>query len=131
MKEYSENIQIIKIQTTEDGDVLLLTKDKSLLRAYTDKEGKITMKQLHDSRPNVKDVYKRQGQQCSYKWAPPKGTVTEADFISLDKITDSTGKAETNRTSIKRNQLLFYHRNPEQTVFDVVVAQQGLSLIHI
>lgn len=53
VKEYSENIQIIKIQTTEDGDVLLLTKDKSLLRAYTDAEGKITMKQLHDSRPNV------------------------------------------------------------------------------
>ena len=56
VKEYSENNQIIKIQTTEDGDVLLLTKDKSLLRAYTDKEGKITMKQLHDSRPNV-NVY--------------------------------------------------------------------------
>ena len=53
VKEYSENIQIIKVQTTEDGDVLLLTKDKSLLRAYTDAEGKITMKQLHDSRPNV------------------------------------------------------------------------------
>ena len=32
VKEYSENIQIIKIQTTEDGDVLLLTKDKSILR---------------------------------------------------------------------------------------------------
>ena len=53
MKQYSENIQIIKIQTTDDGDVLLLTKDKSLLRANTDKEGKITIKQLHDSRPNV------------------------------------------------------------------------------
>lgn len=53
VKEYSENIQIIKIQTTADGDVLLLTKDKSLLRAHTDKEGKITMKQLHDSRPNI------------------------------------------------------------------------------
>ena len=72
-------------------------------------------------------VRKGEGQQCSYKWAPPKGTVTEADFISLDKITDSTGKAEINRTSIKRNQLLFYHRNPEQTVFDVVVAQQGMN----
>ena len=72
-------------------------------------------------------IRKGEGQQCSYKWAPPKGTVTEADFISLDKITDSTGKAETNRTSIKRNQLLFYHRNPEQTVFDVVVAQQGMN----
>lgn len=29
VKEYSENIQIIKVQTTDDGDVLLLTKDKS------------------------------------------------------------------------------------------------------
>ncbi len=56
VKEYSENIQIIKIQTTDDGDVLLLTKDKSLLRANTDQNGKITMKQLHDSRPNV-NVY--------------------------------------------------------------------------
>lgn len=56
VKEYSENIQIIKIQTTEDGDVLLLTKDKSLLRAHTDPDGNITMEQLHDSRPNV-NVY--------------------------------------------------------------------------
>lgn len=56
VKEYSENIQIIKIQTTDDGDVLLLTKDKSLLRAYTDKDGKITMKLLHDSRSHV-NVY--------------------------------------------------------------------------
>lgn len=53
VKEYSENIQIIKIQTTEDGDVLLLTKDKSLLRACTDKDGKITMSQLYDSHTNV------------------------------------------------------------------------------
>ncbi len=56
VKEYSENIQIIKIQNTPDGDVLLLTKDKSLLRASTDKAGKVTLVQLHDSRPNV-NVY--------------------------------------------------------------------------
>lgn len=56
VKDYSENIQIIKIETTEDGDVLLLTKDKSLLRAHTDKNGKITIIQLHDSRPNL-NVY--------------------------------------------------------------------------
>ncbi len=56
VKDYSENIQIIKIQNTPEGDVLLLTKDKSLLRASTDKEGKVTLVQLHDSRPNV-NVY--------------------------------------------------------------------------
>lgn len=53
VKEYSENIQIIKIQNTDDGDVLLLTKDKSLLRANADRDGKITIKQLHDPKPNI------------------------------------------------------------------------------
>lgn len=53
MKEYSENIQIIKIQKTLEGDVLLLTKDKSLLRASTTTDGKIEVKLLHDSGVNV------------------------------------------------------------------------------
>lgn len=56
VKNYSENIQIIKVQTTPDGDVLLLTKDKSLIRASTNRDGKITMQQLHDARPNA-NVY--------------------------------------------------------------------------
>lgn len=60
-------------------------------------------------------IRKGEGQQCSYKWAPPKGSVTAADFISLGKTNHSA------------NQLLFYHRNPEQTVFDAVVAQQGMD----
>lgn len=61
-------------------------------------------------------IRKGEGQQCSYKWAPPKGTVTNADFVSLK-----------DNASGKKNQLLFYHRNPEQTVFDVAVAQQGMD----
>ncbi|WP_217937986.1 DUF5703 domain-containing protein [Bacteroides acidifaciens] len=61
-------------------------------------------------------VRKGEGQQCSYKWAPPKGTVTSADFVSLK-----------DNASGRNNQLVFYHRNPEQTVFDVAVAQQGMG----
>ena len=34
---------------------------------------------------------------------------------------------ESDCVSVNTNQLLFYHRNPEQTVFDVVVAQQGMN----
>ncbi len=45
---------------------------------------------------------KGEGSTVFLQMGSPKGTVTEADFISLDKITDSTGKAEINRTSIKR-----------------------------
>lgn len=58
-------------------------------------------------------VRKGEGQQSSYKWAPPKGTVTSADSIILPEG--------------KKNQLLFYHRNREETVFDVAVAQQGMT----
>lgn len=61
-------------------------------------------------------IRKGEGQQCSYKWAPPKGTITSADFVSPKE-----------NVSGRKNRLLFYHRNPEQTVFDVVVAQQGMD----
>lgn len=61
-------------------------------------------------------IRKGEGQQCSYKWAPPKGTVTSADFVSLK-----------DNASGRKNQLLFYHRNPAQTVFDVAVTQQGMD----
>lgn len=65
-------------------------------------------------------IRKGEGQQCSYKWAPPKGTVTGADFIF-----PSAEKA--NQSEAKVNRLLFYHRNAEETVFDVAVAQQGME----
>ena len=66
-------------------------------------------------------IRKGGGQQCSYKWAPPKGAVTTADFVSLSSKRKLPGMTK------KENLLLFYHRNPEQTVFDIVVAQQGME----
>lgn len=53
MKNYSENAQIIKIQATPEGDVLMLTKNKNLLCGSTDKNGEITIKLLYDSRADV------------------------------------------------------------------------------
>lgn len=52
VKRYSENIQIIKVQATPEGDILLLTKDKSLLRASTNEAGEVTIIQLYDSSPH-------------------------------------------------------------------------------
>ena len=66
-------------------------------------------------------IRKGEGQQCSYKWAPPKGAVTTADFVSLSSKRELPGMTK------KGNLLLFYHRNPEQTVFDIAVAQQGME----
>lgn len=80
-------------------------------------------------------VRKGEGQQCSYKWAPPKGTVTSADFISLcdkswsENVASKKTSYEHKQVAQKENQLLFYHRNSEQTVFDVTVAQQGMESV--
>lgn len=65
-------------------------------------------------------IRKGEGQQCSYKWASPKGTVTGADFISPSADKENQPEAMANR-------LLFYHHNAEETVFDVAVAQQGME----
>lgn len=53
VKDYSGNTQIIKIQNTADGEVLLLTKDKNLLRAYATPDGKIEMTLLHDASGDI------------------------------------------------------------------------------
>ena len=53
VKNFSKNIQIIKIQTDSQGDVLLLTKDKTLLIASTDSYGNIKIKTLFNSKGHV------------------------------------------------------------------------------
>lgn len=82
--------------------------------------------ELDSRQPITADVYyenwryqdrpirKGEGQQNSYKWAPPKDSYTSKDSI----------KAE-------GNAITFYHRNPRETVFDVVVAQQGMESVKL
>ena len=53
IKPFSVNLQVIKIQPTADGNMLLLTKDKILLLAGTEKDGKIWLRMLFDSRGKV------------------------------------------------------------------------------
>ncbi|MCI1741113.1 MAG: helix-turn-helix domain-containing protein [Prevotella sp.] len=50
LKPFTHNIQIIKIQRSNDGGVLLLTKDKNLLYAYTTQSGKIIIRRVASSR---------------------------------------------------------------------------------
>lgn len=53
---------------------------------------------------------KGEGQQTSYKWAPPKGVMTFRDSIEIEN-----------------DNLFFYHRNRNYTVFDYAVKQQQLE----
>ena len=48
----------------------------------------------------------------SWKWAAPKNNVYKNDVIEF-----------------KGNEVLFYHQNTSQTIFDVTVAQQGMDAV--
>lgn len=49
LKKYAKNLQVIKIQRSQEGHVLLLTKDKTLLMAHTDAKGDISIRKLVDA----------------------------------------------------------------------------------
>ncbi|NDW12253.1 hybrid sensor histidine kinase/response regulator [Bacteroides sp. 214] len=53
IKNHSFDTQVIKIQTTFDGNVLLLTKDKNLLIAYVTSGGEVEMKLMHDASADI------------------------------------------------------------------------------
>ena len=57
-------------------------------------------------------IRKVEGQQCSYKWALPKGIATRRDSIFADDAS-----------------ITFFHQNADATVFDVSVAQQGMESV--
>jgi signal transduction histidine kinase/DNA-binding response OmpR family regulator/ligand-binding sensor domain-containing protein len=66
MKNYSENIQVVKLQKNSEGDILLLTKDKNLLLAQTDSKGTVSMKVLFDSKDDVDpQTYKMRSNKLS------------------------------------------------------------------
>jgi Domain of unknown function (DUF5703) len=48
----------------------------------------------------------------SYKWAAPKNNVYKKDVINFNK-----------------NEVLFYHYNTAETIFDITVAQQGMNSV--
>lgn len=53
LKQYAQNLQVIKIQPNDEGHVLLLTKDKTLLMAGTDKKGNIHIQKLADAKGRI------------------------------------------------------------------------------
>ena len=49
LKRHTRHIQVIKIQPTADGHILILTKDKTLLLATTDERGEAVITKLFDA----------------------------------------------------------------------------------
>ena len=53
LKKYTNNLQVIKIQHTDSGHVLLLTKDKTLLLAQTNAKGQVVISRLFHSKGQI------------------------------------------------------------------------------
>ena len=53
LKKYTKNLQVIKIQGTVEGQILLLTKDKTLLMAHTNEQGQVQITKLFDSNGQI------------------------------------------------------------------------------
>ena len=49
LKQYAKNLQVIKIQQGINGRILLLTKDKTLLEAWTEAKGSTSIRRLYDA----------------------------------------------------------------------------------
>jgi len=53
LKKYTKNLQVIKTQRNEEGYILLLTKDKTLLMACTNRNGSISIQKLVDAKGKI------------------------------------------------------------------------------
>lgn len=53
LKQLSQNVQVIKIQRLNNGHVLLLTRNKDLYDASTNRKGEIEIQQIHNSNADI------------------------------------------------------------------------------
>lgn len=103
------------VEISASGTIVRIWADVFHPVAYVDVVGKkpLKMELSYESwRYRDRLVTKGESQQCSYKWALPKGTVTHCDSI----LATQTG-------------LTFFHHNNSTTVFDYTVHQQGLDSV--
>lgn len=101
------------VSISAGGSKVIIWADVFHPVAHVEVEGKqpVTLTLGYENwRYEDRPVRKGEGQQCSYKWAIPKGLVTSKDSVRASS-----------------ESLTFFHRNPDETVFDVVVKQQGLE----
>lgn len=109
----------------EDGHIILQGKNKDLssdIRIWADVFNPVIHVDISNNQNLKTEVFyenwryqdrllrKNESNQNSYKWAASKDLVTKKDEILFDG-----------------NQILFYHRNSGETVFDATVKQQGLD----
>jgi hypothetical protein len=74
---------------------------------------KISVEAIYESwRYQDRVIKARENFGNSWKWAAPKNNVYKKDIIDFNS-----------------NEILFYHHNTAETIFDVTVAQQGMGAV--
>ena len=74
---------------------------------------KITVEAAYESwRYQDRLIQARENFANSWKWAPPKNHIYKKDIIDFNN-----------------NEVLFYHHNTAETIFDATVAQQGMDAV--
>jgi len=103
------------VQISANGTVIQLWADvfKPVIHLNIQSKQKISSEIRYENwRYADRLIRKGEGQQNSYKWATPKGLVVTKDSVFASG-----------------NSVTFFHRNPEKTVFDITVAQQGMESV--
>jgi Domain of unknown function (DUF5703) len=86
---------------------------KPIVNIEIDASTKINVEAAYESwRYQDRIVKARENFGNSYKWAAPKNNVYKKDSIAFNK-----------------NEILFYHHNTAETIFEVTVAQQGMDVV--
>ncbi|MFZ4725385.1 MAG: DUF5703 domain-containing protein [Paludibacter sp.] len=101
------------VEISANGTTVQLWADvfKPVIQLEIQSKQKVTSEIRYENwRYSDRPIRKGEGDQGSYKWAPPKGLVTGKDSVFVSD-----------------NSITFFHRNPAKTIFDVTVAQQGLE----
>jgi Domain of unknown function (DUF5703) len=84
---------------------------KPVAHIEIDASKKIVVEAAYESwRYQDRIVKARENFGNSYKWAAPKNNIYKKDIIDFNK-----------------NEVIFYHHNTSETIFDVTVAQQGMD----
>lgn len=103
------------IKITQNGTQIKLWVDVFRPVIHLDLVSKtaLTMKASYETWRHVNRILKgKENNANSYKWAPQPEVVTYKDSVSFEQ-----------------NGIQFYHRNREQTVFDVAVKQQKMESV--
>jgi len=103
------------VQISANGTTIKLWADvfKPVIHLEIESKKKISsVVSVENWRYQDRLIRKNEGQQNSYKWSIPKGLTMTKDSVFVDK-----------------NSIIFFHRNPEKTIFDVTVAEQGMDSV--